>query len=53
MKDQTVTCRCGKRFIPYDPPGRPPRTLCVACLRQEQADANLQRMAFAKPLPVV
>lgn len=52
-QDQIITCPCGKRFVPYDPPGKPPRKLCVQCLKQQQADANFQRLAFAKPLPFV
>lgn len=52
-QNKIVTCRCGKQFVTYDPPGKPPRTLCAQCTQQARADANLQRMAFAKPLPFV
>jgi hypothetical protein len=39
------TCkRCGK---PFDPLGGEGRDKCVACIKQERADANLQEMAFS------
>lgn len=41
-----VLCsRCGKPHVPLNPG----RTKCIACFRQQVADANLQNMASSQP----
>lgn len=40
----SITCRCGKVFVPLQPPHEARRKLCLTCTKQQQVDAMICRL---------